>query len=203
MSDPVAIKRIISRLHAQEDGCIVWTGSVSASGHGTVRHVGGTQLVHRILYQHLVGPIGEGMVIHHRCKNPRCSNPIHLHMCTAEEHRMLDDTLARRNATRTHCKHGHLLEGENLIIRIKKGKPTRQCRACGRIRTSAYEYGKASYHRVYRFADDTHKECLHCRIVKPRTEFEPLKVPGQDPHRPECRECKIIYRRNRSQGNGT
>jgi hypothetical protein len=38
----------------------------------------------------------------------------------------------------THCKHGHQLSGDNLVIRQKKKGPMKECRECTRLRTKAY-----------------------------------------------------------------
>jgi hypothetical protein len=58
--------------------CWEWTGSVNALGWGYISDQGKTRLVHRVAYELLLGPIPEGVVIRHRCGNPRCVRPEHL-----------------------------------------------------------------------------------------------------------------------------
>ena len=66
-------------------GCWVWQGY--ASGHrsgkyGRTRWEGRSQGVHRILYEIFNGPIPEGLVVRHRCRNTLCANPEHLKIGT-------------------------------------------------------------------------------------------------------------------------
>jgi hypothetical protein len=70
-------ERIYPRL-VERDECWVWTGAVQNGGYGYVgieRHV---ELVHRWIYQDLIGEIPKGLVLDHLCVNPSCANPWHL-----------------------------------------------------------------------------------------------------------------------------
>jgi hypothetical protein len=55
-------------------GCWNWTGPKTKDGYGqTLR-----SLVHRLSFQHHVGPIDAGNRVCHSCDNPSCFNPAHL-----------------------------------------------------------------------------------------------------------------------------
>lgn len=70
------------------DGCWEWTGSKQRQGYGRLgRTEGGkyTELMaHRIAFELYVGPIPEGLVIDHLCRNRGCVNPDHLEPVTNE-----------------------------------------------------------------------------------------------------------------------
>jgi len=61
--------------------CWVWTGVLSA-GYGQIWDKGRMRLVHRLMYELMVGPIPDGLVIDHLCRNPRCCNPAHIEPVT-------------------------------------------------------------------------------------------------------------------------
>lgn len=79
-------------------------------------------LAHRVSYEIANGPIPDGMVLDHLCRNPACVNPAHLDAVPQREN-------VRRgfHGSKTHCLRGHPLSGENLITRKTGG---RVCRAC-------------------------------------------------------------------------
>lgn len=65
--------------------CLVWTGSVDASGYGTIRVKGKTIKVHRFAYEMYVAPIPAGLFLDHRCHNRRCANDSHLRPVTNKQ----------------------------------------------------------------------------------------------------------------------
>lgn len=121
--------------------CWVWTGCRNnGRGYGQFR-VGGrldgkTKLVHRLVYDLLVGPIPEGLQLDHLCRNRACCNPAHLEPVTQEENRRR----GLRGGLNTHCLNGHEYTPENTYH--YKGKPgrgrERVCRTCTRERNKSY-----------------------------------------------------------------
>ena len=63
--------------------CWEWTGT-GTRVYGCFRFKGHTYYAHRYAYASWVGPIEEGMVIHHMCGNTRCVRPTHLQAITKE-----------------------------------------------------------------------------------------------------------------------
>lgn len=85
-------------------------------------------LAHRLAYTLLVGPIPEGLVIDHLCRQTLCCNPLHMEPVTQAENVRRGDSIWAQNARKTHCVHGHPLSGENLHVDPKTG--TRHCKTC-------------------------------------------------------------------------
>lgn len=73
----------------------------------------------------------------HRCDNPACFNPKHLFIGTDSDNQIDRVSKRRHNhAIKTHCKHGHPLSGDNLMINSVKG--SRQCKTCRNAWNNAY-----------------------------------------------------------------
>lgn len=113
-----------------ENGCWEWTGDRRPGGYGRIWF--GRKRVetsHRYVYTELVGPIPEGLVLDHLCRNRICCNPAHLEPVSPAENNLRGLSPSAANAHKTHCVHGHKFSSENTG-RTVEGE--RYCRACQR-----------------------------------------------------------------------
>lgn len=110
-------------------GCWEWQGkSVQTSGYGQLNYGGTRRLAHRLAYELAVGPVPEGLVLDHLCRNRLCVNPMHLEPVTNRENLRRGEGWAGRNARKTHCDRGHELTADN--VKVRPSRNGRECRAC-------------------------------------------------------------------------
>lgn len=76
--------RLGARITVQPDGCWVYPGDDHDYARVSVH--GEPAVLHRFVYETLVGPVPDGMHLHHHCENKRCCNPDHLEPLTPSEH---------------------------------------------------------------------------------------------------------------------
>lgn len=110
------------RIKVDENGCWRWQLCLNSAGYAKATINQKSWLVHRFSFVSTHGPVPEGLVLDHLCRVRDCVNPDHLEPVTRGENVLRGDTIASRNASKTHCIRGHLLP------------PDRICRACGRAR---------------------------------------------------------------------
>lgn len=119
------------------DDCWGWKLKPTSFGYGTLQgqnedgsHY--SKAAHRLSWEIHFGEIQTGLYVCHTCDNPPCSNPNHLFLGTAEDNMRDKEAKGRGKYPRrdqTHCKSGHPLSGDNVII----WNGHRICRECRRI----------------------------------------------------------------------
>lgn len=153
--------RFESKILREEDGCWEWTGghfkgtgyaifNIPSPADGRWRPA----TAHRISYELYIGPIPNGLVIDHLCRNRGCVNPEHLEP-VAQRINMLRGMAPSAVAVRENrCGRGHEFTPENTITRTRNGKAKRDCRECvratDRVRNktdSRREHYRAAYRR--------------------------------------------------------
>lgn len=153
-------------------GCWLWLGQCDSKGYGRIslggRH-GGNTGAHRLSLKIAGVDVPDDMLVCHHCDVPSCVNPDHLFIGT--QHDNLVDMVSKGrhvsngeqlrgkrrngrvwNSEKTHCKHGHPLNGDNLSI---AANGWRRCRACWRMRrTKAITRDRAGRLSLRRMTDE-------------------------------------------------
>lgn len=118
---------------ASGNACWNWMAAKQNSGHavffpGTYSGTRKTVRAYRFAYQMLRGPIPDGLVLDHLCRNPGCVNPWHLEIVTSRTNILRGTGASARNAVKTHCVNGHPLDGYNLRMLPGGWRGCRRCR---------------------------------------------------------------------------
>ena len=129
--------------------CWIWKGNINADGYGRIKHDGKMRRSHRLLWESLNGPVPAGKQLDHLCRCRHCIRPSHLEVVTSQLNTLRGQGPAAKNAVKTHCKSGHVLEGRNLVIGSdRNGRKRRACRECSNAR--GRKYRKSVRVMVYR-----------------------------------------------------
>lgn len=93
ISEQELLRRFWRKVVKADNGCWLWTGGHTKGGYG--RFWDGTRKVlpNRFLYERVIGPIPEGLLLCHTCDHPPCVNPEHQFPGTVQDN--MDDYRAK------------------------------------------------------------------------------------------------------------
>ncbi len=109
-----------------ESGCWYWGGHLDRDGYAKIHVKDRPAMAHAVAYRLFVGPVPEGKILDHTCRNRECVNPAHQEPVTSRENTMRSPIApAAVNARMTHCKRGH-----EFAYRSCPSKSQRYCPTC-------------------------------------------------------------------------
>jgi hypothetical protein len=132
-------ERIAAKIElCEETGCMLWRGYADAAGYGQVSVDGRIRVIHRYMYEMVVGPIPPKYHVDHRLANretnpgpcihgPRCCNPDHLQAVPLEVNLSLVRNWNRR---KMHCPRGHEYAVHGYERQCADGRTRRYCKLC-------------------------------------------------------------------------
>ena len=114
------------------ESCWLWIGFI-CRGYGVISVNNHPTQAHRFSYSIAYGPVPNGKILHHICRNPQCVNPRHLVAISKPNH---SDSAPAQQSMKTHCPHGHEYTKGNtyLYTTVRNFKLTTQrlCKECNR-----------------------------------------------------------------------
>ena len=135
LDDP-ALERFFT--HVEIADCWLRQGCVNHRGYGLFSAPDKLRVVHRWIWEALVGPIPEGLQVDHLCMVRNCVNPDHLEPVTTQVNAHRSHSVSGINVRKTACWRGHDFTERNT--RLHNGK--RHCRKCAVINTTASQARK-------------------------------------------------------------
>lgn len=112
--------------------CWLWGGSTTLNGYAQL-HVRlddgrwSVTVAHRVSYEATIGPIPDGKVLDHLCRNRPCTRPDHLEPVSDQVNILRGNGWSGRHARKTSCPAGHPYNDQNTHV-DKNGM--RHCRVC-------------------------------------------------------------------------
>jgi hypothetical protein len=128
-----SLERFMEKIDFSGD-CWTWTAAKTPAGYA-IFYFNGHVAGHRWAYEQFAGPIPEGLVLDHLCRNRACVNPDHLEPVTNRENLLRGVGPSADCARRTHCPQNHPYDEANTA-RGSRGE--RKCRTCNRERNRTW-----------------------------------------------------------------
>jgi len=121
-------RRFWAKVRPDRFGCLLWIGAKKPLGYGNFTFGGRTYLPHRLAWEWKNGPIPEGQVIDHLCRNRLCVKVSHLQVVTQRVNVLRGNSPSGGHSRATHCPKGHPYDAANT--HFHRGR--RYCRECER-----------------------------------------------------------------------
>lgn len=133
VSDEEHMRRFWDKVaKADGDKCWGWMGPVTHDGYSYYPRTNGRRkYAHIIAWEATNGShVPTGLELDHKCRNRQCVNPLHLEPVTHRVNMLRGETVASKNASKTHCKYGHELISPNIKIVVQRDSTRRVCLLC-------------------------------------------------------------------------
>lgn len=101
----------------EESGCLEWTDTLDRDGYGRRGSRYGENKSHRYAFVRAYGEIPTGMLVRHKCDNPKCCEPEHLELGTHQDNRK--DTVSRKRHAFGE-KNNHAIVTEEMVMDIRR-----------------------------------------------------------------------------------
>ena len=125
--------RFLSKVAETPSSCWQWTGCLERNGYARFYFNGQRQYAHRFAYEAIRGPIPDGLVIDHLCRNRACANPDHLEAVTNRVNILRGVGFCAVRAKQQRCIRGHAF---NVANTYRAPNGTRKCRTCKAVSTA-------------------------------------------------------------------
>lgn len=129
--------RFWDKVEMLDNGCWQWTAARGGTGYGHFKLDGKVRAAHALTYELFVGPVPDGLVLDHLCRNRACCNPQHLEAVTHKVNILRGENYCAEQARKTRCVNGHEFTPENTSVRIDS-KSGRRCKSCQRDAVARY-----------------------------------------------------------------
>lgn len=107
----------------ENQACWPWQGCTNGADYGMILHEGTKVLAHRVAWELKHGTkIPDGMIVMHKCDNPRCVNPRHLELGTQRDN-MEDRSDKRRDQHAAPYSRLIPKDVRTIVRRYTKGEP--------------------------------------------------------------------------------
>ena len=108
--------------------CWRWLAAMNHQGYGVFQYRNAGRMAHRVSYELTHGPIPDGLVVDHLCRNRSCMNPAHLDVVTPRTNTLRSSNFIARHAIAMHCPQGHPYDTKNTYHTPSGGRDCRTCR---------------------------------------------------------------------------